>query len=105
MLYDKERIKQLQQAKDLSGNALAKLAGVSGPSMHDILNGKTKIVRAKTWFNLAAALGVHPREIIKLGKGSEEPEKMLLDLLLVLDKKDKEVLLGTAQVLAQQHKK
>lgn len=105
MLYDNEKIGTLMRAKKLSGNALAKLVGISGPSMHAILNGESKQPKAQTLYSIAAALGVHPREIIKRGKTTEDIETQLLDLLPILDAKNKHILLGTAKLLAAQQKK
>jgi len=42
MLYDNEKIRTLMVAKKMSGNELARQSGISGPSMHAILNGETK---------------------------------------------------------------
>lgn len=105
MLYDAEKIRSLMRGKKLSGNALAKLVGISGPSMHAILKGEGKQPKATTLFGIAAALGVHPREIIKRGRAGDDLDAQLMDWLAVLDEKSKQVLLGTAKILASQQKK
>lgn len=69
MLYDNEKIRTLMLAARLSGNELARKAGISGPSMHAILKGETKHVRFATLSGIAVALGV-PVQTITKGKNA-----------------------------------
>lgn len=73
LLYDPDKIRQLMEKAQLSGNQLAKKAGISGPSLHAILNGETKEPAFSTLAAIAAALGVSLPEITKgkLDKGQD----------------------------------
>lgn len=108
MLYDSEKIASLMREKKLSGNALAKLAGISGPSMHDILSGKTKIVRFDTAAGIAAALGVPPQHILKIkpGKGGGRDVAMEASAVFAqLNESNQAAMLAAMIHLASQQKK
>lgn len=75
MLYDNEKIKALMVKRGLSGNELAKLAGIAGPSMH-ILKGETKSIKDRTLLGLANALGVSMQEIMKKGGKKPSPDDL-----------------------------
>ena len=65
MLYDSDKIKNLMRQARISGNELARRAGISGPSMHDILRGRTKEAKFSTIASIAVALGVSIQQVSK----------------------------------------
>jgi len=108
MLYDREKIRQLRGKLGISINELARRSGISGPSMHAIETGKTKNIRAQTLLNIANALGVPMREIVKPVKGQKAAGGGTTELIAVyeeLDAKNKAAILAAAIALAAQQKK
>jgi transcriptional regulator with XRE-family HTH domain len=106
MLYDNEKIRSLMLGKDLSGNGLAKLAGISGPSMHAILNGVTKNVRYQTLAGIAAALGVPIQAISKAKhKGKRDLQSEAMNAFGQLSQDNQSAMLATMLHLAAQQKK
>lgn len=106
MLYDNEKIRTLMKARELSGNALAKLAGISGPSMHAILNGETKHVRHETIVAIANALGVPIQQISKAApKGKRDVEAEAAAAFSQLNADNRSAILGMMIYLASQQKK
>lgn len=63
----KDRVRQLREAKNLTQEALAKLVGISQPSIAMIERGQTKTLAAKTLMGLAKALG-EDAEYIRTGR-------------------------------------
>lgn len=104
--YDPEKILELMKAAGLKGNALARRAGISGPSMHAILGGKTKNVKYATLAAIAHALGVPIQQITKA------PSKGKRDLIAEasvafghLTPENQAAMLAAMQHLAAQQKK
>lgn len=106
MLYDNEKIRALMVAKELSGNALAKLVGISGPSMHAILKGETKHIRYETVKELARALGV-PIQALSPAKhkGKQDLQEDAMTVFGQLNPANQTAMLATMRYLASQQKK
>lgn len=99
-----ERIKTLRKARRLSQPALARLVGISQPSLANIEADKTKTLRGETLAGLCRVLDVAPD--VLLGKRrvpSEESllhESELLGLWRALSEANQEHLLAVARALA-----
>ena len=108
VLYDNLKIAALADEKKLSGNELGRLAGISGPSMHAILSGKTKIVRYKTLQGIAAALGVPIQQLIKVKGGKVGSADLYLEAMTSfsqLNPDNQAAMLATMRHLVAQQKK
>ena len=106
MLYDNEKIKTLMVAAKLSGNQLARKAGISGPSMHAILKGETKNVRFQTLAEIASALGVPIQAISKSKhKGKRDLQAEAMSAFGQLTPENQSAMLATMIHLAAQQKK
>lgn len=106
MLYDKEEIVRLWKAMrpPISGNRLAKLVGIRGPSMHAILNGKTKHVRAETLLALARVLGVPMQAILTKKQGRQDLAGAAAEAFSNLSPANQQAMLAAMQHLAAQQK-
>ncbi len=105
MIYDNEKIEALRVKKGLSGNKLGALAGISGPSMHAILNGDTKKVDYNTLTGIALALGVPIQVILKGDKSKHDPVAEAAAVFSRLTPSDQLAMLATMTHLASQQKK
>jgi DNA-binding Xre family transcriptional regulator len=107
MLYDNDKIRTLMAGKSLSGNALAKLAGISGPSMHAILKGQTKHIKYETMARIATALGVPIGTILKArtGKQKRDLQSDAATAFAQLSPENQAAMLATMLHLASQQKK
>ena len=106
MLYDSDKIVALMRDKKLSGNELGKRAGISGPSMHAILSGKTRTVKYKTLTGIAGALGVPIQQIIKAPKGNKSDlQADAQAAFAALSSENQAAMLATMHHLAAQQKK
>jgi transcriptional regulator with XRE-family HTH domain len=103
MLYDNDKINALRLAAKLSGNELARKAGISGPSMHAILKGTTKEVKFSTLTGIALALGV-PVQAISKGrgfKGKRDIQAEVMSAFSRLSPEDQEAMLAAIQHLGR----
>ena len=67
-----DRIKAARLAKRLSQKALGGLVGVSGASVSQWESGSTKDLKIATFFKVADALGMSPRELLTGKPGRED---------------------------------
>lgn len=106
LLYDPDKIRHFMEKAHLSGNQLAKKAGISGPSLHAILNGETKEPAFSTLAAIAAALGVQLPEITKgkLDKG-QDLSSQAAAVFAKLSPENQAAMLIAMQSLAEYRKK
>lgn len=106
MDYDNAKIIELMAAARWSGNELARRAGISAPSMHAILNGKTKNIRFATLSRIAAALGVPVQTISKSKtKGKRDLTSEATAAFGQLSPENQAAMLAAMMHLAAQQKK
>lgn len=100
----KEIVVKLREDRGLSTTELARQAGITQPSMHNIESGKTKNLRGPTLVGLCRALNVSPE--VLLGKRRPPPieavlqEAELLTLWRTLSDENRKHLLATARAFA-----
>lgn len=103
--YDAEKIVELMRAAGLSGNSLARKAGISGPSLHAILKGTTRHVKYSTLAAIAAALGVPVQVITKTrAKGKRDLQAEASIAFSQLSPSDQAAILAAMQHLVAQKK-
>lgn len=107
LIYDNEKIRNLMTAGRLSGNQLAKKAGISGPSMHAILKGVTREAKFSTISRIANALGVPIQTIskAKVGRAGRDLNAEAALAFSQLTPTDQAAMLATMLHLAAQQKK
>lgn len=91
-----DRVKELRDARQLSQKQLAKLAGITQPSLSDIESGKTKgeDLKAPTLLGLASGLKADPEYLLN-GKG-DPLQYQLIYVYKKLSHAGRDQLLGNA---------
>ncbi len=76
---DGSKLRDLRSAKGMTASQLADKSGVAESTIVDLENGKRDRALEKSWFKLATALEVAPKELekkdVKSAEGSEKGDK------------------------------
>ena len=100
MIYDSRKIIALREGLKLSQAELARRSGISQPTLWAIEHQMTKEPEAKTMINIASALGVPLRELLKKSAGKAgDLEADMADAFKLLDDRNKQALLAAARAL------
>ena len=106
MIYDGRKIAELRDALGLKQAELARLAGISQPTLWAIEHQMTKKPEADTMIYIAAALGVPIRDLYKKMPGKpDDLESEMADAFRLLDHKDQQAMLAAVQSLVRRSKK
>ncbi len=106
IIYDGKKIAALRNALGLKQAELARRASIKQPTLWAIENQMTKQPEAKTLLNIALALGVPLRDILKKQQGKVgEVESDMADVFRLLDEKDRLAVFIVAKSLLQSGKK
>jgi transcriptional regulator with XRE-family HTH domain len=104
-----QKVKTLRQARRLSQPALAKLVGISQPSLANIESDKTKTLRGETLAGLCRVLNVSPDVLLGRRRVSSDEsllhESELIGLWRSLSQANQEHLLAIARALGAKPKR
>lgn len=94
------RIKELRQAKGLSQQLLAEMAGVSRSQLSEIENER-KPANTLRLAAIARALDTTVEDLFDYGDKAESYRRVILDLMRLMDPEDRDALIRHAEALTR----